>query len=257
MNEILTQRRARESVSGQIGTSLGQSQQIEAESWLHCARFIGEMLVLSDVIDPNIHLATPLVCHCFYVAECCFIYGESSDNRRQLTSSDLERTNRVAGEQVVHSRGEGEPTNEPGPNQTRTSFPDSKGKTEELFAAIALEQIATCKQGLLKQAQFWQGTWKTQALFDGRLMVLPSLNFLKRFRNLSRTAGKRLGDNSNGWLGNRRNLQGSPSTNSAASASPGQSIRTTNPAVISAHMVQQPGECVSGDGDGGVRFRVG
>ena len=50
---------------------------IVAENWLHTARFISEMLVLSDIVDPVIYLANPLVTHCFYIAQTCFLRGAS------------------------------------------------------------------------------------------------------------------------------------------------------------------------------------
>ena len=47
------------------------------EAWLAGARFISEMLVLADIVDPVVHLAIPFVGHCFYIAECCFLRGMS------------------------------------------------------------------------------------------------------------------------------------------------------------------------------------
>ena len=50
---------------------------IQAGSWLHCARYIGDILVVADVVNPNIYLAVPLVSQCFFSAACCFAKGES------------------------------------------------------------------------------------------------------------------------------------------------------------------------------------
>ena len=54
---------------------------VQAESWLHCARFIGDMLVLAEVTDPAIFLAVSLVNQCFFVAGCCFAKGELADGQ--------------------------------------------------------------------------------------------------------------------------------------------------------------------------------
>jgi hypothetical protein len=50
-------------------------QSIQAGSWLHNARFIGDMLVLADVIDSHLYLDIPAISHCFFVAGRCFIEG--------------------------------------------------------------------------------------------------------------------------------------------------------------------------------------
>jgi hypothetical protein len=39
-------------------------------------RTIGDILVLSDVIDPFAYLALPYVNQAFYVAGCCYMKGE-------------------------------------------------------------------------------------------------------------------------------------------------------------------------------------
>ena len=44
--------------------------------WRHSARTIGDILVLSNVINPFVYLALPFVNQAFFVAGCCYIKGE-------------------------------------------------------------------------------------------------------------------------------------------------------------------------------------
>lgn len=43
--------------------------------WRNSVRTIGDILVLSDVIDPEGYLAIPYVNQAFYVAGCCYMKG--------------------------------------------------------------------------------------------------------------------------------------------------------------------------------------
>jgi len=45
--------------------------------WRNSARTIGDILVLSDVVNPCSYLALPFVNQAFYVAGCCFIKGKA------------------------------------------------------------------------------------------------------------------------------------------------------------------------------------
>ena len=47
--------------------------------WRNSARTIGDILVLSDIINGHSYLALPFVNQAFYVAGCCYVKGKSSD----------------------------------------------------------------------------------------------------------------------------------------------------------------------------------
>jgi hypothetical protein len=47
--------------------------------WRNSARTIGDILVLSDIINPFTYVALPFVNQAFYVAGSCYVKGESSD----------------------------------------------------------------------------------------------------------------------------------------------------------------------------------
>lgn len=46
--------------------------------WRNSARTIGDILVLSDIINPFTYVALPFVNQAFYVAGSCYVKGESS-----------------------------------------------------------------------------------------------------------------------------------------------------------------------------------
>jgi len=48
--------------------------------WRNSARTIGDILVLSDIINGHSYLALPFVNQAFYVAGCCYVKGESTRN---------------------------------------------------------------------------------------------------------------------------------------------------------------------------------
>jgi hypothetical protein len=47
----------------------------DTEPWRHAARVIGDILVLSDIIDPFSYHSLPFVNQAFFVAGCCYIKG--------------------------------------------------------------------------------------------------------------------------------------------------------------------------------------
>jgi hypothetical protein len=64
------------------------------DAWRHSARIIGDILVLSDIINPFAYHALPFVNQAFFVAGCCYIKGgwESLLQRRALTARGGEPT---------------------------------------------------------------------------------------------------------------------------------------------------------------------
>lgn len=44
--------------------------------WRNSARTIGDILVLSDIINTHSYLALPFVNQAFYVAGCCYVKGQ-------------------------------------------------------------------------------------------------------------------------------------------------------------------------------------
>jgi hypothetical protein len=48
--------------------------------WRNSARTIGDILVLSDIINPFTYVALPFVNQAFYVAGSCYVKGKSHFN---------------------------------------------------------------------------------------------------------------------------------------------------------------------------------
>lgn len=46
--------------------------------WRNSVRTIGDILVLSDIINPQAYLAVPFTNQAFFVAACCYVWGEST-----------------------------------------------------------------------------------------------------------------------------------------------------------------------------------
>lgn len=67
--------------SGPAGLASGQAtpQTMTVNNmWRNSARTIGDILVLSDIINPFTYVALPFVNQAFYVAGSCYVKGECS-----------------------------------------------------------------------------------------------------------------------------------------------------------------------------------
>lgn len=56
--------------------NLTPSALVASHLWHNSARTIGDILVLSDIIDPFSYHALPFANQAFFVAGCCYIKGE-------------------------------------------------------------------------------------------------------------------------------------------------------------------------------------
>jgi hypothetical protein len=66
-------------------SKLGNAVSAVQTSVLDSARTIGDILVLSDIINPNAYLAIPFVNQSFYVAGCAYINGGCGCGSGRLT----------------------------------------------------------------------------------------------------------------------------------------------------------------------------
>lgn len=109
-----------------------------ANMWRNSARTIGDMLVLSDVIDPHAYLALPFANQAFYVAGCCYI-KEIEIHQERGERQDL----------VVGGVGGG-----------RGSANNARGQADlfrSMLASVATSSISTLQAGLARQATYWAG----------------------------------------------------------------------------------------------------
>jgi len=64
-------------MSGWRSGTLTPTSLAASNLWHNSARTIGDILVLSDIIDPFAYHALPFVNQAFFVAGCCYIKGLS------------------------------------------------------------------------------------------------------------------------------------------------------------------------------------
>ncbi|KAL7419454.1 aminopeptidase [Cryptotrichosporon argae] len=113
-----------------------------ANFWRNSVRTIGDVLVLSDVIDPHAYLALPFVNQAFYVAGCCLI--KEIEQHREHAPAEPDGADATS----ANDRCEDE--------TART-----RGKQIELFRSLlmsaATTSMSTLQSGLAKQTTYWSG----------------------------------------------------------------------------------------------------
>lgn len=145
----------------------------DTEPWRHAARVIGDILVLSDIIDPFSYHSLPFVNQAFFVAGCCYIKGVSRANvlilprppEQPIDAADVERQQqKVMSHSGASSRQE--------PEHARQAHGDEL--FHELLTVVTSRNISTLQRGLRKQAIYWEGvSWVAEAL-DQRLSGVSS-----------------------------------------------------------------------------------
>jgi hypothetical protein len=138
--------------------------------WRNSARTIGDILVLSDIINPFTYVALPFVNQAFYVAGSCYVKGESSSNPSpfypyhilgphmpSLSCTIHLKVNELIPEIEQHDVSSDIPPSERNAKQAELS--------RALLASVAKNNISTLQQGLAKQNIYWSGAgWISGAL---------------------------------------------------------------------------------------------
>ncbi|KAK4687889.1 hypothetical protein P7C73_g2220, partial [Tremellales sp. Uapishka_1] len=124
------------------------SSLVASNLWHNSARTIGDILVLSDIVDPFAYHALPFVNQAFFVAGSCYIKEVEQQQERNSAGSSLRSINGI---DVGHP------------------LTEEKKRETDLFRAllktVASNNISTLQQGLAKQAVYWSGVaWVAQAL---------------------------------------------------------------------------------------------
>ncbi|WWC61511.1 uncharacterized protein I303_104095 [Kwoniella dejecticola CBS 10117] len=125
--------------------------------WKNSARTIGDVLVLSDILNPNAYLSLPFCNQAFYVAGCCYV-------------KEIEQEH-VNLDQDVQTRSEPPGIDNPPPDNSDPAAQKEKDpkKPSDLFrsllTSVAANNITTVQQGLTKQTNYWAGiAWVAEAL---------------------------------------------------------------------------------------------
>ena len=137
--------------------------------WQNSARTIGDILILSDIVNPFVYHALPFSNQPFVVAGCCYI----KDADAQLSKS--ERKADAHGN--VHPEFGNENTG-PASNQVHTiegsagnehDGAEVKEEKAEMFRtllqSVTSNNIAALRQGLIRQTRYWAGVaWVAEVL---------------------------------------------------------------------------------------------
>lgn len=94
------------------------------------------------------------------------------------------------------------PTGDAGSPSDLESFTTScRGSKQphKLFATVAMEMIATLKQGLSKQARYWAGIRGVENIFDARLISIPGLDALGVSEKIAKIVASPNGGNLTTW----------------------------------------------------------
>jgi len=160
---------------------------VTSSAWLHFARYVGDMLVLADVINPSMYLALPLISQSFFIAGCCFVKGERT-RHPQLTGRTpytlylpyLHSVLILALDITSHSASPSQTCPQaPSPGHYEGAFPREKQELcRALFAASARENIGIFKQGLGKQATFWANVARIGMCFDQRVRKVDEVDLV-------------------------------------------------------------------------------
>lgn len=126
--------------SGHATPSTSAMSAASANVWRNSARTIGDMLVLSDVIDPFAYLALPFANQSFYVAGCCYI--KEIEHGYDEHGAAREQAEREKGEE-----GEGRE----GKDSRQIDL------FRSMLASVATSSITTLQAGLARQAEYWAG----------------------------------------------------------------------------------------------------
>lgn len=165
------------------GTSVGAMTPNTAAAsnlWRHSVRTIGDILVLSDIINPFMYFALPFVNQAWFVAGCCYVKeieearagASAAPSRAQSPVPEIHVSNE-AGERsepvTVAASGERE-RGDAGKEEKEADEDDGESSGSEsadsrpnvdlsraLLTSVATTNISTLQQGLQKLATYWYG----------------------------------------------------------------------------------------------------
>ncbi|KGB77880.2 hypothetical protein CNBG_3718 [Cryptococcus deuterogattii R265] len=113
--------------------------------WRHSVRIIGEILVLSDVINSFVYIAQPLINVAFFVASSCHI------KEMELSLDEAMKWRHLSTDSSAQSYDSSDPML--GPPPTIGADPS----TSALFRSIAVSNVSQLLQGLDRMTTYWSG----------------------------------------------------------------------------------------------------
>jgi hypothetical protein len=139
--------------------------------WQNSARTIGDILILSDIVNPFVYHALPFSNQPFVVAGCCYIkdadaqlqQSKAKDNARDNIDLDANHGQGTVNSNQVHTV------------RVLTAFVRHKASADinqekaemfrTLLQSVTSNNIAALRQGLIRQTRYWAGVaWVAEVL---------------------------------------------------------------------------------------------
>jgi hypothetical protein len=137
--------------------------------WQNSARTIGDILILSDIVNPFVYHALPFSNQPFVVAGCCYI----KDADAQLRKSERKANPHDSVNPESHNGNPGAVSNQvhtiEGSAGNEHDGAEVKEEKAEMFRtllqSVTSNNIAALRQGLIRQTRYWAGVaWVAEVL---------------------------------------------------------------------------------------------
>lgn len=134
--------------------------------WQHSARTIGDILIMSDIVNPFVYHALPFSNQPFVVAGCCYIKDADAQLQKSMWKdySDIPEFGTSYGGGEDHQL----PTLIGSSSHLR---PESTGHADKaemfrtLLQSVTFNNITALRQGLVRQTRYWAGVaWVAEVL---------------------------------------------------------------------------------------------
>ena len=137
--------------------------------WQNSARTIGDILILSDIVNPFVYHALPFSNQPFVVAGCCYIKdadaqlrkSERKTNAHDSVNPDTDKEHTGANDSKVNTI-EGST----GSEHHGADIEEEKAEMfRTLLQSVTSNNIAALRQGLIRQTRYWAGVaWVAEVL---------------------------------------------------------------------------------------------
>lgn len=137
--------------------------------WQNSARTIGDILILSDIVNPFVYHALPFSNQPFVVAGCCYIKEADAQRQRQLAEltggvwENFDQSLFSSNERTGHP-----PDAIDGLSRDFQSDANKEERAEmfrTLLQSVTSNNITALQQGLVRQTRYWAGVaWVAEVL---------------------------------------------------------------------------------------------
>jgi hypothetical protein len=149
--------------------SITPSNTTATRLWQNSARTIGDILILSDIVNPFVYHALPFSNQPFVVAGCCYIKEADAQRQRQLAEltggvwKNFDQSLFSGNERTDHP-----PDAIDGLSRDFQSDANKEERAEmfrTLLQSVTSNNITALQQGLVRQTRYWAGVaWVAEVL---------------------------------------------------------------------------------------------